>query len=168
MWQRRRGRLQSWTPWFSLPPLRLPQFTCPLGSPDQTWCPDVAGGGLPHSLVCWPCSKEVVGPTAARVFLSSPLPLESRCSWPFQLSSSSAVASTCMSQGPDLTLLLAVFQKVPISPCLLHVQVPLGDTPALKCMARSLQCGITHKLDENAFCLLLRSGIKMLNDTSPG
>lgn len=142
--------------------------TQPLGFPDQTWCPDVAVGGSLHSLVCWPCSREAVCPAAARVFLSSPLPFESRSWWPFQLSSSPVVTSTRLSPGPDLAFLLAVFQKVPVSPCLPPVLVPLGGSPALKCMARSLQCGVTHKLDENALSLLLRSGIKMLNETSLG
>lgn len=142
--------------------MRLLQFTLLLGSPCQAWCPDVAGAGLPHCLVGWPCFRDAVGPAAARVFLSSPLPLESRCSWPLQLSSSP------LSQGPDLAFLLAVFQKVPIRPCLPPVQVPLGGCPALTCMARYLQCGITHKLGGNALCLLLRSGIKMLHETSLG
>lgn len=51
--------------------MRLLQFTLPLGSPCPVWCPGVAGGGLPHSLVSWPCFRDAVGPAAARVFLSS-------------------------------------------------------------------------------------------------
>ncbi|KAJ7399100.1 Homeodomain-interacting protein kinase 2 [Pitangus sulphuratus] len=35
------------------------------------------------------------------------------------------------------------------------IMVPLDGSPALKCIARSLQSGITHKLDENALYLLL-------------
>lgn len=39
-------------------------------------------------------------------------------------------------------------QKVPTGPCLLPVLVPLGGSPALKDIARSLQFGVTHRLDK--------------------